>query len=338
MPRLASRRWRWLWEQVQLPYELSHSGVDTILCLGGYTVFAARIPQISVWQNSNAFPTAEVRRPWQKNFYSWVQRQIQTLSMKKAAQNIFLTQNSIDLATQWWDMQRYEHTYVYSGIRRDLLIDTTPPSLEQRPRVALTIGHAYFHKNYEALIDAMAEYRARYTDELRLEIVGGAYNGHYFDSLHQRIIRRGLSEHVTMSGPATAEEVTQKLRTAKVYIVTSLLETFGLTILEAMNAGVPVVASRATCHPEVCGDAALLCDPHDPHDIAEKLHILATNTEMQRHYQAKGLERVKLFSWENSAAGYLREIEACLQSKRDLHDCKTKAPIRPPSAIQAAEK
>lgn len=276
-------------------------------------MFRTQVPQISVWQNSNVFPAGPVQTAWREKAYIWLQRQMQTLSMKKARQNIFLTQNSIELAQRWWNMQRYRHTYVYSGVSADRLLVSEPPALENRAPLALTIGHAYFHKNYEALIDAMAEYRARYTDELRLEIVGGAYDAAYFESLRQRIAARGLADRVTLSGPATSEQVHEKLQTAKVYVVTSLLETFGLTIFEAMGAGLPVVASRATCHPEVCGDAALLCDPHDPCDIAEKLHRLANDTKMQRHYQAKGLERVKLFSWENSAEGYWREIEHVLQ-------------------------
>lgn len=310
LPELVSRRKRWLWEQFSLPRLAYSAKSDLILCLGGYAIFCSRLPQISVWQNLNVFSSSPIARPLREKIYIEIQRQVQAASMKKAQQNIFLTQTSVDSASQLWDMRKYQHTYVHSGIDCAENLVAKPPALENRAPLVLTIGHAYFHKNYEVLIDAMAEYRDRYTDMLQLEIVGGAYDAHYFESLRRRIAAHSLTDRVTMSGAATAEQVRAKLKTAKLYITVSLLETFGLTIFEAMSAGLPVIASRATCHPEVCGDAALFCDPHDPRDIAEKIHQLATDVALQQNLQKQGLERVKLFSWENSARGYLREIES----------------------------
>jgi glycosyltransferase involved in cell wall biosynthesis len=69
---------------------------------------------------------------------------------------------------------------------------------------------------------------------------------------------------VRMTGLASREEVTEKLARARVYVVTSVLETVGLTVLEAMGVGVPVVASYASCLPEVCEDAVVYCDPATP--------------------------------------------------------------------------
>jgi nucleoside-diphosphate-sugar epimerase len=69
---------------------------------------------------------------------------------------------------------------------------------------------------------------------------------------------------VRMTGLASREEVTEKLARARVYVVTSVLETVGLTVLEAMGVGVPVVASYASCLPEVREDAVVYCDPATP--------------------------------------------------------------------------
>lgn len=317
LPELVSRRKRWLWEQFALPGLAQMARIDLILCLGGYAIFRSPIPQISVWQNLSVFSPSPIARPLREKIYIEVQRQIQAWSMRKAQQNIFLTQSSIDAANQWWNMQNYQHTYVHSGIDCQDTLVSELPNLETREPLVLTIGHAYFHKNYEVLIDAMAKYRDRYADPLRIEIVGGTYDAQHSAALRKRIAAHHLEDRVTMSGAATTEQVHAKLKTAKLYITVSLLETFGLTIFEAMSAGLPVIASHATCHPEVCDDAALFCDPHDPGDIAEKIHQLATDAALQQHYQTKGLERVKLFSWENSARGYLQEIEALALGRKE---------------------
>lgn len=314
LPRLASRAHRWPWEQVVFPREARRRGAKVLLCLGGYAIFATRTPQVAVWQNANVFSPPGIPRPWPENAYVWAQRRVQALSMRKAAQNVFLTETSVKMAAKRWNMRRYPHTYIHSGIDRSRVLVSDPPPLQEREPLALSIGHAYPHKNYANLIDAMGEYRERHSEPLRLEIVGGAPDPAHFAALERRIRDLRLEDRVTMSGPASAEEVTAKLRRAKVYVVTSLLETFGLTMFEAMGAGVPVVASNATCHPEVCGDAVLYCDPHDPSDIAEKLRRVATDAELQLQLQKKGLERIAVFTWERAARRYLEVVEAAARA------------------------
>ncbi len=83
----------------------------------------------------------------------------------------------------------------------------------------------------------------------------------------------------------------------------------GLTTLEAMAYGIPVIASRATCHPELCGDAAAYFDPDDPNELAETIHQLLTNDDIVRELIARGRERVRLFSWDACAGSYAELIE-----------------------------
>jgi glycosyltransferase involved in cell wall biosynthesis len=198
---------------------------------------------------------------------------------------------------------------VHSGIDLDRIVSREPVPLEQREHFALTVGHTYSHKNYEAMVDAIDAYRTRFDPPLRLRIVGGAANPQYFEAIKQRIERLGLGDLIEMMGPAPSEEVLSLMSRAKVYLVTSLLETFGLTMFEAMGQGLPVVASRATCHPEVCGDAALYCDPRSPADIAEKLHQLISSPEIGTRLRDQGYRRLEGFSWNHSAKGYLDVLE-----------------------------
>jgi glycosyltransferase involved in cell wall biosynthesis len=116
-----------------------------------------------------------------------------------------------------------------------------------------------------------------------------------------------------MSGGAQAEEVLSLMSRARAYLVTSQLETFGLTMFEAMGQGLPVVASNATCHPEVCGDAAVYCDPNDPADIAAQVRRVMTDTELGNDLRARGFERLNEFSWAHSARKYLSTLVASSQ-------------------------
>ena len=87
---------------------------------------------------------------------------------------------------------------------------------------------------------------------------------------------------------------------ADALVLPSLYEGFGLPALEAMACGCPVIVSKCTALPEVCGDAALYCNPHDPEDIADKVKNLLTNMETRESLIQKGLKRARQFTWQKS--------------------------------------
>jgi glycosyltransferase involved in cell wall biosynthesis len=266
---------------------------------------------VAVWQNATIFAPPLAGWPLTLSAYIRLQRWIQGISMRRVTDNVFLTRDSIELASKCWSLEAIPHRFIYNGFG-DQIVISDHRSLEEREPIALSIGHSYFHKNYENLIDGMARYRDRYGDSLSLEIVGGAFDESYHADLERKIRDLGLEKTVKMTGPADRPQVAQKLSRARIYVVTSILETFGLTVLEAMGAGVPVVAASATCLPEVCGEAAVFCDPYDPEDIADKIHQVVSDRDLQRDLQRRGFERVKQFTWERSAADYICALDNAL--------------------------
>jgi glycosyltransferase involved in cell wall biosynthesis len=97
------------------------------------------------------------------------------------------------------------------------------------------------------------------------------------------------------------EELRALYSAATVYVHPSLYEGFGLTILEAMAAGCPVVTSNVYSLPEVAGDAALLVDPTDPDAIASAIARVCVDKQVREEMIAKGDARVALFGWEHCA-------------------------------------
>jgi glycosyltransferase involved in cell wall biosynthesis len=73
-----------------------------------------------------------------------------------------------------------------------------------------------------------------------------------------------------------------------------------MPVLEAMDAGIPVIAGNGSALPEVCGDAAELIDPRSDDDLASALLRLATDDKRRAELVDRGLNRVKQFQWENA--------------------------------------
>jgi glycosyltransferase involved in cell wall biosynthesis len=92
---------------------------------------------------------------------------------------------------------------------------------------------------------------------------------------------------------------------ASAFVLPSWHEGFGLTCIEAMACGVPVVAARAGALPETCGDAARYADPFDPDDIATQV-LAALGDDRLRE---AGPQRAALFTWERTA----RELDVLLK-------------------------
>ncbi|HEY1054169.1 MAG TPA: glycosyltransferase family 1 protein, partial [Emticicia sp.] len=109
-----------------------------------------------------------------------------------------------------------------------------------------------------------------------------------------------LIKHIRLIGYVNNQELPKLYQLAELFLYPSLRESFGIPILEAMQCGIPVITSNTSAMPEIAGSGAVLVDPTQPEEIAEKIIKLLNDTEMRAKVIAYGLERVKLFSWKQT--------------------------------------
>ncbi|MFI5235245.1 MAG: glycosyltransferase family 4 protein [Gemmatimonadales bacterium] len=125
----------------------------------------------------------------------------------------------------------------------------------------------------------------------------------------------GASEPgVSWLGRVTDEELRALYQGACVFVLPSLLEGFGLPVLEAMASGTPVICSNTTSLPEVAGDAALYFDPLDVEEMARQMMRCLGDEALRTDLVTRGFEQARKFRWEYTARRTLTAFDAVLAS------------------------
>lgn len=162
----------------------------------------------------------------------------------------------------------------------------------------LTFGHRR-HKNVETIIRALAREESLSRAGTRLVVVGkGTYAEQELPALAGSL---GFAERLTVVGNLTPAQLAGLYQRALGLAFMSHYEGFGLPVLEAMNAGIPVISSDVCSLPEVAGDAAVLLGPDDEAGLMAGLNSLTFDQARRRDLITRGAGRVKLFSWNEMA-------------------------------------
>lgn len=161
-------------------------------------------------------------------------------------------------------------------------------------------------KNVAGIIKAFALF-ARGNAAYAL-LIAGKQSGAYAESLLQLARELGMEKRIHFLGYVTDAQLAYLYAKARALVFPSFLEGFGMPVLEAMSADLPVITSNQGALAEVAGNAALLVDPAHPEDIAVAMSRIATDTTLRRELSEKGLLRAGQFSWQKTTGEILEII------------------------------
>ena len=170
-------------------------------------------------------------------------------------------------------------------------------------RYILYLGGLDQRKNVPQLVRAFTHlYRQMHDPDLQLLIAGNPdqQTGPLFPDPRPLASNLGMTDKIIYRF-IEEEDKPAVYSGASVFVFPSLYEGFGLTPLEAMSCGTPVICSNRTSLPEVVGDAAISLDPENLHEMVEAMHSVLTNSELRADLRARSLQRAALFSWRKTA-------------------------------------
>lgn len=166
-----------------------------------------------------------------------------------------------------------------------------------REQMILFVGALQRRKNVVRLVEAFEQMEPGW----KLVLAGAS--GFAAEEALQRIEASPRKNDIQVLGYVPDHALEGLYQRAAIFVFPSLDEGFGMPVLDAMARGVPVLTSTVSAMPEVCGDAALLADPHDTTAIAAGLKKLTSDPALRADLTHKGQERSKEFSWEKAVEG-----------------------------------
>ncbi len=294
--RARFRPGRILWEQIVLPIEALRCRLDVLFNPGFTGPVLCSCACVTVFHDLQHKRHPEHFRWFDLPFW----RLLLWASAHRARRLIAVSEATRADLVRVYRLPSERIRVVHHGVESDFFkLDRT-----RTGSFVLCVSTLHPHKNLDRLIRVYA----RRKREWRLVITG--MRGFFAQALDALIAELGVGDSVRLTGWIPREELLQLYANAHAFVYPSMFEGFGMPVLEAMAAGIPVACSDIAPILEVAGDAALLFDPLNEDAIATALDRIVEDTELRVRLAQAGPERARMFSWERAARETLAALLA----------------------------
>lgn len=300
----SNRAIRYLYEQLKLPLLLRQWKIDLVHSLGYVGPIFALCPHIITIHDLNFIDLAQsipFHRRFPLKFFS-------TFSAKNSDAVITVSKYSKSRIHEYMNLADGKIQVIYEAPKQE------PAGFEpvkwqdlvhqyniQKPYI-VAFGGRSLHKNIITLFKAFAELNSDY-EHYQLVVIG-----HLPANVDMAAIQKqkNLRGRVRSTGYVPDSHIHPLLVHAELLALPSLYEGFGLPVLEAQQANVPVVCSTAASLPEIAGDGAIFFDPTSYKDLARVMTLVLEDNELQNQLIRRGQENLQRFSWQKTALDTLQ--------------------------------
>ena len=302
-----------LWEQFTLPRAVEELNLDMLHCTSNTAPINCKLPLILTLHD---IIFLEPRDKNNKSLYQnmgWLYRRLVVPKILKKCQKIITVSNfeKQNIMTKL-DIPEERMAMIYNGynewFRPAQDIKYTYQKYIDNPGYFFFLGNTDPKKNTERTLIAYSRYLEK--SDVKRKLLMADLDQGYLDGIIDRNGIENIQNYIVMPGYIVNQDLPDIYNSAFAFLYTSLRESFGIPLLEAMACGTPVITSNTSSMPEIGGPDAILIDPENPDEIAEKMLQLENDDDFYRRQEQVGLERAKLFSWRQTAEQLLDVYES----------------------------
>lgn len=308
-----------LWEQFALPRAASRCGVDILHCTSNTAPIFCKIPLVLTLHD---IIFLEPRDKANKSLYQnmgWLYRRLVVPRILKKCKRIitvsdFEKQNILSKL----HLPQHQLAMIYNGYNDwfrplDDEQEVYKKYIDKRG-FFFFLGNTDPKKNTERTLVAYARYLEQ--SEVKRPLLMADLEKQYFDGIISRNNIDHIRQYIKTPGYIVNSDLPYIYNAAFAFLYTSLRESFGIPLLEAMACGTPVITSNTSSMPEIGSRNAILVNPESVEEITAMMLRLETDNTFYQHQKEVGLERAKLFSWRKTTEQLLELYTTVYQENK----------------------
>ena len=297
-----------IWEQILLPREVIRYKIELLHCTSNTAPIWLKTPlvltlhDIIYLENLRFVSFQSTAYQLAGNFYRrWVVPSV----LKSAKRIITVSNTEKEIILNSYPNLKTKLSVIYNAMPDSFLNIDKSRYNNVREKYKLpeeyifTLGNASPKKNMPNVLKAYVIYHQK--EKLPLPLILADEPPKDVFNLLSAQIPKEVEKDIHFIGYVKNNDIPYLYALSRVFIYASLRESFGIPILEAMAAGVPVITSKDSCMPEIAQNAAAFVDPKNPEDIANTLHSVLSDKNLTDRLVENGNKRFVEFTWLNSA-------------------------------------
>ena len=298
-----------LWEQWALPKAARKAGVELLHCTSNTAPIRCSIPLVLTLHD---IIFLEPRDKSNKSLYQnmgWLYRRLVVPRILSKCKRIITVSNfELDNIVTKLAIPAERMAMIYNGYN-EWFTETADDKCVYQKYIGqkgfiFFLGNTDPKKNTERTLVAYARYLKQ--SAVKRPLLMADLDRQYLNDIIARNHIEHIREHLHMPGYIPNSDLPYIYSDAFAFLYTSLRESFGIPLLEAMACGTPVITSNTSSMPEIAGQQAILVNPESPDEIAAMLLRLENDAAFYQQQRQIGLERARLFSWEKTASQLLQ--------------------------------
>lgn len=308
-----------LWEQWALPRAAKKAGVDILHCTSNTAPICCNIPLILTLHD---IIFLEPRDKQNKSLYQnmgWLYRRLVVPRvLPKCRRIITVSHFEKENIISKLQIPQERISMIYNGFNEWFKpvkdTDTIFKKYITEPGYFFFLGNTDPKKNTERTLIAYSLYLKQSVRKRKLLMAD--MDRQYLNDIITRNQLEGISQQIIMPGYIVNTDLPYIYHSAFAFLYTSLRESFGIPLLEAMACGTPVITSNTSSMPEIGGPNAILTNPERPEEIASKMLQLEQDETFYSQQVIYGKERAKSFSWRKTAEQLLILYKSVKETER----------------------